>query len=373
MSLFTQNRFDKNPRLEAQAFFDGAHELDPKQGVSQIDARFNQEAAKLQGESVTQQKKLEAEIKHLEEIQPESHAEYEALKTRFGHEPPQMVVPTLIAVAGAAALIGEAIMLAPSLDALSITNPVAQLLAAFSLAAFTAAIFHLALETLTTSRWSRLLQIIWRVLGIWGVVSMICWGVMRGFQVAFAADIAENPLGQFLHGHPILAAIFYVFVTLGAPLAAAGAITYSATHIRDAVHFRRAKQRALYISRQLPRLTKALEAEREGLKQNLKQIEEKNREWKQAYLLFHERGNKRSALQSPFWTVVLKAAIGALLSLILVGFLALHYPPLFLLPLAVFIAAFVYFRHQWNHPTPAQFFAHEHVNFGNTAGKGAQK
>ena len=171
----------------------------------------------------------------------------------------------------------------------------------------------------------------------------------------------------------ILAAIFYVFVTLGAPLAAAGAVTYAAGHIRDAVHFRRAKQKALYISKQLPRLSKALESEREALKQGLKQIEEKNREWKQAYLLFHERGNKRSALQSPFWTVLLKAAVGALLALILVGFFAFHYPPLFLFPLAVFIVAFVYFRHQWNHPTPAQFFAHEHVNFGNTARKTAEK
>ena len=241
-----------------------------------------------------------------------------------------------------------------------------------SLAAFTAAIFHLALETFTTSRWSRLLRIIWRVLGAWGVLSMVCWGVLRGYQVAFAADIAENPLGRFLQGHPILAVIFYVFVTLGAPLAAAGAVTYSAAHIRDAVRFRRAKQKVLYISRELPRLTKHLESERETLKQGLKQVDEKSREWKEAYLLFHERGHKRRALQPPFWTVLLKSVTLALLVLILVGFLALYYPLLLLLPVVVFIAAFLYFRHERSHPTPAQFFTHEHVNFWNTAPKSTE-
>src|SRR5262249_15793969 len=153
--------------------------------------------------------------------------------------------------------------------------PVAQLAAALSLAAFTATIFHLAFETLTTSRWSLLFRLIWRTLGIWGVLSMVAWALLRARQTAFAADIVENPLGQFLNWHPFLAAVFYIFITLGAPLAAAGALTYSSSHIRDAVRLQRAERRVQYLRHQLPKLTKALESEKESLTHGLKATEKK--------------------------------------------------------------------------------------------------
>lgn len=365
MFKFNKDRFDANPRLEAQAFYDGAHHLTQDSGLAQLDAQFCKESSELQGASIKRQKTIEADIKHLEEMQPEYQRDYEVLRAKLGDESPQLVVPLLIALSGAGALIGEAIMLAPSLDAIGIANPVAQLAAALSLAAFTATIFHLAFETVLTNRWSFMFRIIWRVLGIWGLISMTAWGVMRGYQVAFAADISENPLGQFLRGHPLLASIFYVFVTLGAPLAAAGALTYSASHIREAVQYYKAKNKAMYVSRHLPILTKSLESERESLKHGLKAIDEKGKQWKGAYSLFHERGQKRGALKPPFWTVVLKASLFAILALIVVSFLVLAHPLFLLFPIAVFIAAFLYFRHERNHPTPSQFFSHENVNFWN--------
>ena len=48
-----------------------------------------------------------------------------------------------------------------------------------------------------------------------GAVCLIAWGLLRGYQLKFAAGLAGNPLGDFLTPHPALAAIFFIFVTLG--------------------------------------------------------------------------------------------------------------------------------------------------------------
>jgi hypothetical protein len=365
MFKFRQDRIDTNRRLEIQAFYDGAHDLNPETGTSQIDAQFGKEAAELEGTSIKRQRAIEAQVEHFEKTVPECEREQDLLKERMGSEGPQLVVPALVGAAGVAALFAETIMLAPSLDAIGISNPTLQSVAAFGLSAFTATIFHLALDSLSGSRWSKIFQYIWRVLGIWGMFSMIAWGLMRGHQVAFAADISQNPLGQFLNGYPILAGIFYVFVTLGAPLSAAGALAYSSAHIRDGLRFHAAKRKLAQIAKQLPILKKALEAEGESLKQGLRAIGEKCKQWKQAYLLFHERGRKRGALKPPFWILLLKATVAAVATLIVIGFVAFAYPLLFLLPVVVFIAVFLYFRHERNHPTPAQFFAHEYVSYRN--------
>ena len=59
-----------------------------------------------------------------------------------------------------------------------------------------------------------------------GVLSLTVWGLLRGYQLRFAAVLAGNPLGQFLAAHPFLASVFYIFITLATPMIGATALLF---------------------------------------------------------------------------------------------------------------------------------------------------
>jgi hypothetical protein len=59
--------------------------------------------------------------------------------------------------------------------------------------------------------------------------------------VAFAASLNQNPLGDFLSGHPILSSIFFVFITLATPVIAATATHYGSHRIQNWWEWKTAK------------------------------------------------------------------------------------------------------------------------------------
>jgi len=59
-----------------------------------------------------------------------------------------------------------------------------------------------------------------------GIVSLTVWGLLRGYQLRFAAVLARNLLGQFLASHPVLASLFYIFITLTTPIISATALPF---------------------------------------------------------------------------------------------------------------------------------------------------
>jgi hypothetical protein len=188
--------------LAAFAFYQGAHGMPIDETLREVATSHEQDRAKLEEESVRRQKPLEAVIHRLARLQPRVDAAWSELLRRIGYHAPPVATAYLIAFLGIGALVIDAILLGPGLDAIGIADPVVQLVAAFGLAALSSLIFHLAHETFEQNRLTVETRIVWRGLGVFAMVALLGWGVLRGLQVKFGADVNQNPLGRFLGDHP---------------------------------------------------------------------------------------------------------------------------------------------------------------------------
>src|ERR1039458_3329122 len=193
--------------LDTFAFYQGAYGMSLEETLREVATSHEQDRAKLEEESVRREKPLEALVHKLERIQPRIDAAWNELLRRIGYHTPPVATAFLIVFLGIGALVIDAILLGPGLDAISISDPTVQLVAAFGLAALSSLIFHLTHETFEQNRLTLETRIIWRALGIFAVVALLGWGVLRGLQVKVGANDHQNPLGRFLGEHPMLAAI----------------------------------------------------------------------------------------------------------------------------------------------------------------------
>jgi hypothetical protein len=252
--------------LAAFAFYQGAQGMPLDETLREVATSHDQDGAKLEEESVRREKPLEAAVHKLERLQPRIDAAWNELLGPTGYHAPPVATAYLIAFLGLGALVIDAILLGPGLDAIGVADPAVQFIAAFGLAALSSLIFHLAHETFEQNRLTLETRIIWRGLGGFAMVALLGWGVLRGLQVKFAADVNQNPLGTFLGDHPMLAAIFFCFVTLAAPLVGAAAIHYAMPRIYEWLNWKRAKQAHEGLHATLSDAQKKLEAERATLK-----------------------------------------------------------------------------------------------------------
>ncbi len=366
-SLFkSQLRRSGNIRqLEADAFFQGAHGVAIDPGLADIHSHFDQEASRANQESIPRQKNFEQTIEHVRAAIPEAEHKWQLVKERLGEQTPPFVLPLLVAISAVIVAIAEITMLAPALDVLDITDPASQVMSATGITLIGSLAFHFAWESLSSEKFTKAWRWAIRILSGFTATALAYWGILRGQQVAFAARLNDNPLGRFLAGHPIASSIFYVFITLGAPLMIAAASHYSFHHLRDYWEWKKANSRLKCLIKQKAAAQKGLEAEKQGLEHRLAEIAHKCEQWKASYRLHHERGSKRGAIQEPFWTVPLKATFAGLI----VAALLFWAPIVVEIPavLASWIAAFLYFRRQWHSPTPEEYFELEHVHFSNPA------
>ncbi|MHB1954397.1 MAG: hypothetical protein ACYCOU_11670, partial [Sulfobacillus sp.] len=263
LRVFDNNRNART--IEHGGFFNGAHGISPENDTAEIDAAFERKIHEAKQKSLTKKKRLEAALDRLTAIAPEIERAWQSAQDSISPEHLRLVMPIVVLVLGLSALTTEVILLAPSLDLLDITDPDLQLVGAFGIVAMASVILHLAWETIDGHGESNLWRIVWRIFGGLGALALILWGTLRGYQVAFAADISENQLGRFLAGHPVLASIFYIFITLGAPLAAAGALSYGSRHLHEWFRYRKAKKQAAQLAQKLSEARRWNEAETEWL------------------------------------------------------------------------------------------------------------
>jgi len=349
--------------VEHEGFFHGAHGISSENGTAEIDALFEQKIHHAKQQSASRKSLLDAKLDRLTALAPSVAQSWQAVRSYLDPEDLRLVLPVIVLLLGCFALATEVILLAPSLDLLDITDPTVQFIAAFGLASLASVLLHLAWETLEDHRASPLTKVIWRVLGGLTAAALVLWGILRGYQVAFAADLNRNQLGRFLAGHPVLASIFYIFITVGAPLAAAIALSHGGRHLRDWRRYHQTRRRAERLAQELAALKKQIDAENDWLRHELGKLSHERREWMHAYLRQYERGQKTGARQSPSWLVHAKAWLAAIVTLV-IGLLLFPLSPLsFLLAAAAYLAAFLYFQHHRLHPTPAQFYKLARVTF----------
>jgi len=365
MNFNSRSKTDsKDIDLTSFAFYQGGQGIPLDETRREIIATHDKERTRLEEESVRREKPLEAIIERLEQQRPRVDAAWNELLGRIGRHEPPVAAAFLIAFLGIGALVVDAILLGPGFDAIGVSDPIVQWIAAFGLAALSSAIFHFAHETFESNRLTLETKIIWRTMGGIAVIALLCWGVLRGLQVKFGADLNQNPLGNFLGDHPLLSAIFFAFVTLGAPLVGAAAIHHAAPLIHDWVTWKRAKQSHEELHTTLSESQKQLESERATLQHQLHQLDAQQEGWQALAAQYHKRGSLRGARQTPQWVVLLKATAwslgGLLLGCVLGTFLA---PLYFALPAGTWITAFLYYRHTRLHPDYAQFKRQENTRF----------
>lgn len=361
MKLPKISRKARPQSLEAVAYFEGAHGTDLKPGLERIQATFDQKVAQLGHEAVAREKKHEETLGQVNAMLPSAEARAANINSLIGDEKPQLLVPLLAILAALFMAAAEVVLLAPALDVLYITSPVAQYFAAVGIMCVSCLAFHFAWESFTSVRFPRIWKATTRGIALGVAGFLVIWGILRGEQVAFASNLNDNPLGRFLSGHPILAAGFYVFVTLAVPLVVATATHFGFHHLRDWREWSSANALLKGLKQSKVNAEKQLETEREQHKQALKQLGQEGAEWKATYQIHHERGRKHLAVQDPITLVYLKTAGAAILAS-----LALCWAPASIVAggaTVTGIVAFLHFRRKREHPNPEQYYAIQSVQF----------
>jgi hypothetical protein len=358
------SRLNEERRVECDGFYDGAHGTPLETGIEEVEGKFEQKKANLQRDAVTNQKRLEAEIKHLDEVGPAVERKVKAVEERNGEQQLSIVLPVCVVLLAVLAITSEALLLAPAMDILNVTNDIAQLFTAFGIAAVAGLTFHFVWESFVSEAFPRIWKVTVRAVAAMLAFGLIVWGILRGYQVAFAASLSQNPLGDFLSGHPILSSIFFVFITLATPVIAATATHYGAHRIQAWWEWKTAKVKFETLSKRRAAAVKELEAQEKALQLGLKALDEERKQWKSVYSLHHDRGAKHGAKQEPYWIVIAKATFAALFALLAAGWFIFFISPFFVLfPVVVWWAAFLYYRRQWRTPSRIEFFDLEHVQF----------
>src|SRR5258708_37332650 len=226
------SRLSEDRRVECDGFYDGAHSTPLRTGLEEIDGKYEEKKSNLQKNTITSQKGLEAEVQHLDEVGPAIERKIRAVEEKNGEQTMTIVLPVCIVVLALLAIISEALLLAPAMDILNVTNEIAQIFTAFGIASVAGLTFHFVWESFTSEAFPKIWKVTVRSVAAMLAFGLVVWGVLRGYQVAFAASLNQTPLGDFLSGHPILSSIFFVFITLATPVTAATATHYGAHRIQ---------------------------------------------------------------------------------------------------------------------------------------------
>ncbi len=342
--------------LTAFVFYQGAHRIPLTETLHEIDSAHDKERAKAEEASIRREKPLESTLLALEHRKGSVDAAWDDVLRRLGHHAPSVATAFLVILLGLGALAVDAVLLGPGLDALGLSDPTVQTAAAFGLAALSSLIFHLTHESFERNHLGLETRLGWRILGGVATFALLAWGVLRGYQVQFAAHLSDNPLGDFLSAHTVLASIFFSFVTLAAPLVGAAAIHYAVPRVYDWRNWHKTKQEHESLHKEFIAAQKKLELEREVRDRQVAQLHAQQEKWRAQAAQYHARGAKHGAREVPHWLVLLKACLWGLAGLVIGCVCGAYLAPLyFALPVGAWIAAFLYYRHRRFHPTYDQF------------------
>lgn len=351
----------KPRRLDALAFYLGAHGVDRASALEEIEARFAQETSEEKQEPLRKLHALEAKLQQVRKEKPEAEALWLRIRKELGDTPPPYFHAVVMAAFALFALTLDTLFLAPTMDILNIADPALQFLAAAGFAALCTAYFELAglLYIGAKNSWPKRLTAIAAV-GI-GVMSLIVWGLLRGYQLRFAAVLAGNPLGQFLAEHPMLAAVFYIFITLATPIIGATALLFGWQEVSRARTWCRVRKRFETLRNAEIQLARDVQTEQEHLDQFDKRKQAECLEWRAIFTQFYERGQRNGASKETRWSVLRKSLLGGACAVPFAFFLPLAWlPALVIIP---GLGLFVYFNHRRHHPSHERYLKQENTHF----------
>jgi hypothetical protein len=364
MTTSTRSRNQKQVkprRLDALAFYLGAHGVNRESALKEIEARLVQEASEEKQEPLRALHALEAKFQQVRKERPEAEALWLRIRKELGDTPPPYFQAALMAAFALFALALDTLFLAPTMDILNIANPLLQFLAAAGFAALCTAYFELTslLYMEAEDSWPKRLTAI--AAGAVGIISLMVWGLLRGYQLRFAAVLAGNPLGQFLAAHPVLASIFYIFITLATPIIGATALHYAWTAVWRATTWRQVRKRFETLRSAEIQLARDVVARQEQLDEFDRRKQAECLEWSAIFAQFYERGQVNGARKETRWSVLRKSLLGGLCAAPLGFFLPLAWlPALMAIP---GLGLFVYLNHRRHHPSHERYLAQENTRF----------
>jgi Flp pilus assembly protein TadB len=352
---------DRRYSVEHKAFYDGAHGNDPKPEMDRINAQYDEKIAKFNQESAERARKHEAVIDHTRNLLPQAEQEVDNVERRLNGEKPQWLMPVIVAMAALFMAVAEIILLAPAMDALGVSNPVAQFISAAGIVLLSSVVYHLTWDALSSERATPGKKRAFIAISTVFTLFLILWGIMRGYQVAFAAKLAKSHLDEFLSAHPFLASAFFIFLTTMVPIGIATAAHFAFSHLRNWYESKTAHGKLDRLNKARVGAQKQLEAEHDRREHGIRQLVHEGTQCRAAYRNFHELGGRQKALQEPVGLVYLKSA-GMALAIVGLLFWA---PPILMAcaALAAGITAFIYFRRRREHPKPNEYFQTQQVNF----------
>lgn len=353
----------KMQRIDALAFYLGAHGIDPTPTKDEIEAKFIQDTLEEKEEPLRKLHGLEARLQQVKKERPEAEAVWEKVRASLGDTAPPYFHAFSMAVFGLFALIVDVLVLAPSMDMLGIADPTFQYVTACGFAALFTAWFELSGLWYMRER-----DVIHKnaalAIGSSAALTLLVWGFLRGQQLRFAAGVEGSPLGNFLGAHPLLASVFFILVTLATPMVGAFVLLSAWRDFFHARTWRHARETFAGLRKEEMELPRTIAAEEEQLEHFERRKEAESREWKEIFNHYYDRGQKNGARREPLWSVLWKSALGVIVGSTLAVFLPVTlFPAELLLPLIPGMGLFLYFNHRRVHPTPEQYLGRENTKF----------
>jgi hypothetical protein len=354
----------KPRQLEALAFYLGAHDIDPAPVKEEIEARFAQEASGEKQEPLRALHALEAKLQQARKERPEAEAVWENIRAQFGDTPPPYFQAILMACCAVFALLLDTLFLAPTMDILNIPNPALQFIAAFGFAVLCTVYFEMTGLLYIGAKGSLPKRLTAIGVGAVGVVSLSVWGLLRGYQMRSAAGLAGNPLGQFLAEHPLLASVFYIFITLVTPALGATALLMGWQEVSRARTWRKVREKFEKLRTDEIQHAHDIQAEQEHLDKFDERKQHECREWRAIFDQFYKRGQMNGARKETLSSVLRKSALGGVCASPLAFLLPFALvPELVGIATVVGMALFAYFNHRRHHPSHERYLAQENTQF----------
>jgi hypothetical protein len=354
----------KSYRLESRAFYLGAHSIDPEPVMQEIEAKMKQESAEEREKRLRTLRELEAQKERVRRERPEAEAVWTRVKKELGDTPPPFFHAILMVFFAFSALALDTLFLAPSMDILNVVHPALQLLAAAGIALLCTAWFEFTGLLYLRAGKNIAQRIIAVTAASIGAYCLIAWGLLRGYQLKFAAGLAGNPLGDFLAEHPILAAIFFIFVTLGTSIIGAWALLNAWNEASQAMLWRTVRKRFEELRTAEVESARKVQSAAEELEHFDERQEAVCREWKAVFNQFYARGRQNGARKETLASVVRKSAVGGLCAAPLAFLMPFAFVlALIAIPVTVGIGLFTYFNHRRHHPDHDRYLAQENTHF----------
>ena len=388
----------KDARLiEAEGFRDGTQKVDPAITVKEIEAQFARRQEQEDEAATDRIKSLEAQVETLRRCKDDGERHWADLEFRTEGMPPQFVLPFCAVLFAIAAVIGEAVFLAPVMDGFGIADFILQMIFAGVIVITTSGLFEITKkvygkhameveagegrdehESKPRSRQLRFRQLgsllFFALLTTLAFALVFILGWWRAEEMIYAASVQTGAWKDFLTNNPTLTRMVVVLLTTALPVFVALAFEWGLNGLHLAWEWR--KSRAIYkrVAKQLDHAQKALEKENETKDARKRALAQMREEWKQAYLQNHELGQKTGAWKLPLWWVVLKICAIPLLVLVfclladpIIARYILSDGMRWLLYACLTLGAGVlYAAHAiraWERPSPKQLFDHKATIF----------